>query len=201
MAPVFARQLAPGGRGRRPAARRRRPLLLCLGCCTARRRRCAHHTSNVATTTNSASLCSQRPTDSLQWFASFAGRVSTARSAEFLLPSRLAELVLGGMQLGAADDMVSLSKPHMSASGAFKTSCARCTPQFDASAQLRLCAPGICSCWAEHSCDVSQAPAGASDTCLVLCCCCCVRSGVWPCEVWSGQWNCGQPHQQPCPSS
>lgn len=46
-------------------------------------------------------------------FASFAGRVSTARSAEFLLPSRLAALVLGGMELGAADDMVSPSEPHI----------------------------------------------------------------------------------------
>lgn len=53
-------------------------------------------------------------TDSLLWLFWFAGRVSTARSAEFLLPSRLAELVLGGMELGAADDLVSSpSKPHI----------------------------------------------------------------------------------------
>lgn len=35
-----------------------------------------------------------------------AGKVSTARSAEFLLPHKLSELVLGGMELGAADDLV-----------------------------------------------------------------------------------------------
>lgn len=35
-----------------------------------------------------------------------AGKVSTARSAEFLLPRPLSELVLGGMELGAADDEV-----------------------------------------------------------------------------------------------
>lgn len=38
-----------------------------------------------------------------------AGKVSKARSAEFLLPPKLAELVRGGMQLGEADDQVGLS--------------------------------------------------------------------------------------------
>lgn len=41
------------------------------------------------------------------WLSVPAGRVSTARSAEFLLPRQLSELVLGGMELGAADDAVS----------------------------------------------------------------------------------------------
>lgn len=36
------------------------------------------------------------------------GKISTARSAEFLLPRQLSELVLGGMELGAADDAVRL---------------------------------------------------------------------------------------------
>lgn len=36
----------------------------------------------------------------------FAGRISTARSAEFLLPSAVSQLVLQGVELGAADDKV-----------------------------------------------------------------------------------------------
>eukprot|EP00877_Chromochloris_zofingiensis_P010431 jgi/Chrzof1/5641/Cz16g09280.t1 len=35
-----------------------------------------------------------------------SGKVSKARSAEFLLPPKLAELVRGGMQLGEADDQL-----------------------------------------------------------------------------------------------
>lgn len=38
-----------------------------------------------------------------------SGKISTARSAEFLLPKQLSELVLGGMELGAADDTVCVS--------------------------------------------------------------------------------------------
>lgn len=50
--------------------------------------RAAHFTSCSATT-----LC-------------VAGRISTARSAEFLLPPAVSALVLQGVELGAADDQV-----------------------------------------------------------------------------------------------
>jgi len=51
---------------------------------------------------------SQRyPGTALPHASCITGKISTARSAEFLLPSRLSQLVLDGMELGAADDLVS----------------------------------------------------------------------------------------------
>jgi non-canonical (house-cleaning) NTP pyrophosphatase len=40
--------------------------------------------------------------------ASGFGRISQARSAEFMLPAKISELVAGGMELGAADDLVGM---------------------------------------------------------------------------------------------